>query len=105
MSKFIRVYLGSVKLADTEKACEVMQRNKFARIIGLKRAILIKSDVETKVNVAEFENEDEPANTLDELTFVETTAPNPADGSTLIFNCEIYINDATKTVKVFGRKS
>jgi hypothetical protein len=104
MSKFTRVYLGSVTLTDTERACEVIQRNSFARIISLKRAILLKNNNETNVNVAEFEEEDDLDNILNELTFIETTAPNPGDGSTLIFNCEIYINDVTKTVKVFGKK-
>lgn len=111
MAKFMRVYPGNVVLDDTRRACKVEQQDETAKLTGIEPALFKKGGVDTKVNVASFENIN-ILQILNELKFVDVSTPQgAADAAALnsthtrMFSCKIFVQDKLKDVEVFGKKT
>ena len=110
MAKFSRVFLGSVPLADTQRACKTEQQDETAKLVNLEPALLKPGDgTETKVNVASFENTN-ILQILNDLRFMDvSTAQGASDAAalnathTLMFRCKMFVANQVKDVEVFGR--
>jgi hypothetical protein len=112
MAELTKVFLGSVSLDDTCRACKVAQQDEAAKLTAIKGALLKKADgTQTNVNVASFEDVN-ILDILDDLKFIDiSTAAGVSDAAaanhdfTLMFACKIFVQDELKDIQVFGRKT
>lgn len=111
-----RVYKGTATLDETKRACENAQMRRFMQVKNIQRGIAEIDGGEMKVNVADFKSTP-IGDILDVLKFIDlSTNPVQAVADTniainiegfkeIIKECQIFVGEQVKKVKVLGKKS